>query len=311
MSEPGVPVPHRGDRAVLHVRHGLPVRPGEPDRARMGLHHPPQRVLGQLLQRLAGPVAVLAPRRPARRSASRRGRPSGRAATASAVSRQRSSGLVMIASRGSAASRAASARGLRPAPLVQRDAGGPPGQDVARSRRSGRAGPAEPVVTCPTLAGPGGAPAALTGADDEHRGAEHHVITGLDRHRLADSPAVHPGAVGGPERRSSTQPSARRSSRACQRDTEVCSMSRSHEASRPMVKLVACPGPVAGIQRAGQARRPEWRPRTEPGAGADQAVRAARAAARAAGRARPPAAHRAAGPARPSRGGCCPGGAGR
>ena len=60
LAEPGIPVPDRGHRPVLHVRHGLPVRAGERHRARVGLHHAPELLLRQLLQRLAGPVPVAA-----------------------------------------------------------------------------------------------------------------------------------------------------------------------------------------------------------------------------------------------------------
>ena len=60
LAEPGIPFPDRGHRPVLHVRHGLAVRAGERNRARVGLHHAPERLLRQLLQRLAGPVPVAA-----------------------------------------------------------------------------------------------------------------------------------------------------------------------------------------------------------------------------------------------------------
>src|ERR1700759_2619321 len=103
----------------------------------------------------------------------------------------------MIASSGRLASRAPSARAW----AVPRSSSGMPGVHPDRVWPVAAVRPwrtSRTVVTCPTLAGTGGAPAALTGAGDEHRGAEHHVVTGLDRHRLADPPAVHPGAVGGP-----------------------------------------------------------------------------------------------------------------
>ena len=60
LSEPGIPVPDRGHRPVLHVRHGLSVRPGERHRARVGLDHAPELLARQLFQRLAGPVPVAA-----------------------------------------------------------------------------------------------------------------------------------------------------------------------------------------------------------------------------------------------------------
>src|SRR5260370_6909536 len=44
-----VPVPHRADRAVLHVGQGLAARPWESRSARMRLHPPPSPVLGLLL----------------------------------------------------------------------------------------------------------------------------------------------------------------------------------------------------------------------------------------------------------------------
>src|ERR1700761_4666703 len=48
----------------------------------------------------------------------------------------------------------------------------------------------------------------------------------------------------------SSQRSSSRTRRACQRDTEVSSMSRSQASSRPMVKLVASPGPAGGKNSA-------------------------------------------------------------
>ena len=57
-AEPGVPVPDRGDGTFLHARQGLAAGAGEPHRARVRLHHPPQRFLGQPLDRLPGPVSV-------------------------------------------------------------------------------------------------------------------------------------------------------------------------------------------------------------------------------------------------------------
>ena len=60
LAEPGIPFPDRAHRPVLHVRHGLAVRAGERHRAWVGLHHAPELLLGQLLQRLAGPVSVMA-----------------------------------------------------------------------------------------------------------------------------------------------------------------------------------------------------------------------------------------------------------
>jgi hypothetical protein len=42
LAEPGVPIPDRGHRPVLHVRHGFPVRTWERHRARVRLHHAPK-----------------------------------------------------------------------------------------------------------------------------------------------------------------------------------------------------------------------------------------------------------------------------
>ena len=60
LTEPGIPVPDRSHRPVLHVRHGLAVRARERHRARVGLDHAPKLLAHQLLQRLAGPVPVAA-----------------------------------------------------------------------------------------------------------------------------------------------------------------------------------------------------------------------------------------------------------
>ncbi len=59
-TQPGVPVAYRRDRAILGVAQSLPVRAGEDHRARLFLDGPPQRVLGQRLHFLTGPVAVTA-----------------------------------------------------------------------------------------------------------------------------------------------------------------------------------------------------------------------------------------------------------
>ena len=56
--DPGVPLAHRGDRPGLRAGQRLPLQPGEHRRGRVGLHDLPQRLLGQVLERLAGPVAV-------------------------------------------------------------------------------------------------------------------------------------------------------------------------------------------------------------------------------------------------------------
>ena len=90
----------------LRAGQRLPLRAGEHRRGRVGLHDLPQRVLGQLLERPAGPVAVPAPRPAGRRPSHRRLRPAG---TAAAVSTQRSSGLVTTAASGTGASRSATA----------------------------------------------------------------------------------------------------------------------------------------------------------------------------------------------------------
>ncbi len=58
--QPGVPVPHRGDGPVLGVTQRLAAGAGEDHRAGMVLDGPPQRVGGQHLRLLAGPVAVVA-----------------------------------------------------------------------------------------------------------------------------------------------------------------------------------------------------------------------------------------------------------
>ena len=92
-----------------------PPRPGEHRRRRVLLHHLPQRFLDQLLERPAGPVAVARLAQPVVRL-HRRSRP---AARASAVCRQRSSGLVTTAASGTGASRSATAAAWRAAALVQ------------------------------------------------------------------------------------------------------------------------------------------------------------------------------------------------
>ena len=74
VAEPGVPVAHGVDGAGLHVAHRLAALAGERHRRRVRLHDLPQRVLGELLQLAAGPVAVAhladpvvdVPRRPGR-----------------------------------------------------------------------------------------------------------------------------------------------------------------------------------------------------------------------------------------------------
>ena len=57
-AEPRVPVAHRGDRPRRHLGQRLAVR--EARRRRLRLHDLPERVLGEVLDRLAGPVAVAA-----------------------------------------------------------------------------------------------------------------------------------------------------------------------------------------------------------------------------------------------------------
>ena len=124
----GRSTPGRVDRAVLHLGHGLRVFPGEAHRAGMGLHHTPQRILGQPLERLARPVPVLdlgellvlldRGRGAVPRGGDRlRGFPA-------AVER-----AVMIASRGTSASRAASA----PACARPRSSSGIPGVRPVRT----------------------------------------------------------------------------------------------------------------------------------------------------------------------------------
>ena len=104
----GVPVADRRRRPGLHVAHRLAAREG--DATRVALHDLPQRLLGQLLELPTGPVAVPALGQPLveldveRRT--RVPRPS-----ASAVCRQRSSGLDTTAASGSTAS---PGRGRRP-----------------------------------------------------------------------------------------------------------------------------------------------------------------------------------------------------
>ena len=58
VAEPGVPVAHGVDGAGLHVAHRLAALAGERHRRRVRLDDLPQRVLGELLQLTAGPVAV-------------------------------------------------------------------------------------------------------------------------------------------------------------------------------------------------------------------------------------------------------------
>ena len=59
-AKPIVPLTHRGDGAVLHIGHGLPLCAREYGCTRMGLHDLPHRILGEGLQRPTGPVAVAA-----------------------------------------------------------------------------------------------------------------------------------------------------------------------------------------------------------------------------------------------------------
>ena len=94
-----------------------PRRPGTSTARRVLLHHLPQRVLGQLLERLALPVAV---------AALDRGRSStagvdAAAAPASRVCRQRISGLVTTAASGSAAQPLADRAGLARPGVVELD----------------------------------------------------------------------------------------------------------------------------------------------------------------------------------------------
>ena len=58
VAEPGVPVAHGVDRAGLHVAHRLAALARERHRRRVRLDDLPERVLGELLQLAAGPVAV-------------------------------------------------------------------------------------------------------------------------------------------------------------------------------------------------------------------------------------------------------------
>ena len=58
VTEPLVPVAHRCDCPVLHLRHGLPVGPGEHGSARVCLHDAPHGLLREFLERLACPIAV-------------------------------------------------------------------------------------------------------------------------------------------------------------------------------------------------------------------------------------------------------------
>src|SRR6201996_8698645 len=107
---------------------------------------------------------------------------------AAAVCWQRSRGLLTMASSGSGASRAASARAW----AAPRSSSPIPGVQPDRVRPVAAVSPwrtSRTVVTCSTL--------ALTHADDEHGRAEHHMVTGVHRHGLADPPAVDPGPVGG------------------------------------------------------------------------------------------------------------------
>ena len=125
----GVAAAYGLDRAGLHRRHRLAA--GERRRRRLGLHRPPELLLGQLLERPALPVAVVALGQPALAW-----RPGVRARCARrdrrGVCRHRSSGLVTSAASGTAASRSATARPAR----AGRRRGAP--------RRAGR--PARPVA---------------------------------------------------------------------------------------------------------------------------------------------------------------------
>ena len=87
----GVAAAYGGDRAGLHRRHRLAA--GERRRGRLGLHRPPELLLGQVLERPALPLAVVA-LGDAALGRDRAARPAGAAAIAVAVCRQRSSGLV-------------------------------------------------------------------------------------------------------------------------------------------------------------------------------------------------------------------------
>jgi len=134
LAEPGVPLPDRVHRAVLHLGHGLRVFPGEAHRAGMGLHHAPQRVLGQPLERLARPVPVLdlgellvfGDR--GRAAIPRRGdRLRGLAAAVQGAGNDRVQGHV--------SQPGCQRPGLRPATVVQRDTRRPARENVSRPRR--------------------------------------------------------------------------------------------------------------------------------------------------------------------------------
>ncbi len=218
----------------------------------MCLHDAPERLAGQLAQRLAGPVAVtdldqaLVDRDLAQ--------PTALPAMAAAVSAHRSSGLEMIASSLHLAEPLGDRRGLGPRP---RSSSGMPGvrPDSAvpvaavrpcrttrtkvthrlygerlRSARRPVRGVLSPRCGCRRPVG-----------DDEADRAETHLVTGLDRDPGRHPPAVQPGAV----RRAEVgqQPLVLLGySRACQRDTLRSASVKSQAIARPMVNRRPCCG---------------------------------------------------------------------
>ena len=123
-----VPAAYGVHDAGLHRRQRLAA--GERGGGRLGLHDLPERLLGQLLQRPALPLAVVA-----LGQAPVGGHPQGRRVwartTAWAVCRQRSSGLETTAASGTARQPGRGALGLRHAGVVEADAGRPAGQHAA------------------------------------------------------------------------------------------------------------------------------------------------------------------------------------
>ena len=153
----GVVLADRGDRALLHGRHRLARRSREGHRRGVRLDDPPERLLGQLLEAAAGPVAVAALPQPLV-GAQRRtpGRRRGRPAAACAVSWHRSSGLATTPARGSGGQPLPEGGDLVAAGVVQPDPGGPAGQGAARrwprSGRGARAGRWAPQEGSPQVA---------------------------------------------------------------------------------------------------------------------------------------------------------------
>ena len=217
-AEPRVPVAHGVDRPRLH-RRAATRRPGSVAARRVGLHDLPQRVLGQVLERLARSSRRSA-HSPSRSSTCSRGRRRGRPAAAAAVSP-------------AALERAGDDRGQRDAaqPLRQRLRPGP------RPSRRG-ATPGRPAGE--GAGGVGGGPAV---PDEDHGGHVRNLRpvgerTGADQHGLVivDCALYRDGHArrGDPQPRHGSAAEARRRRRRLRLDRAAT--------SRPRPTCSASPG---------------------------------------------------------------------